>query len=425
MKAILTTALLAASSAVLLAAPATGTSPLSAAPKNLARQHYGANLSRYDAATQRYVATEAAAAWLDDDVATGVSPLIGKQHYLLQLNDSHLLTNFALSTRGAKGTISLYTADEAAAPGDQAWKLAAKDISVASIDNKKLAHPLNKTAKYVLIETNIADPAPAIDGIYLYGDKSAASESIVKRPEPVDVKAVAGEFSNEQTSFNLSSLYAKAKVTFAAAEGGAASWQRVIDDNPESLVNLKPTTNESGLIVKFDGTHPISRLSVLADNTAKGKLDIFLLSQAPENNQPLSIEGLAPSATIALTGTTGRAATDDKLPQTDATAMILRWTPEIAGTPLALREVNTFADDLTLANYVVSGPADAEKKNTEVALNNEGKQIMPIGEGKESKDFKSPIGEAPPDEVGESPRKGFSPGRIGFPPSILRSPLSN
>ena len=37
--------------------------------KNIARQHYTSTLSLYDAKGQRYVATEAAAAWLDDDVA--------------------------------------------------------------------------------------------------------------------------------------------------------------------------------------------------------------------------------------------------------------------------------------------------------------------------------------------------------------------
>src|SRR5215207_7180285 len=118
-KATATIACLVASSAALFAEDSVP--PLQSVPKNLARQHYGSNLSVFDANTQRFVATEAAAAWLDDDISTGWPALAGKQHYLLQLSSPQLLTNFALSARSANGTFSLYTSDQAAAPGDASW----------------------------------------------------------------------------------------------------------------------------------------------------------------------------------------------------------------------------------------------------------------------------------------------------------------
>ena len=40
-------------------------------PKNLARQNIGSNLFLYNAANQTYAPTEAAAAWLDEDITTG------------------------------------------------------------------------------------------------------------------------------------------------------------------------------------------------------------------------------------------------------------------------------------------------------------------------------------------------------------------
>ena len=40
-------------------------------PKNFARQHLGANLFVFNPANQTFVPTEAAAAWLDDDISTG------------------------------------------------------------------------------------------------------------------------------------------------------------------------------------------------------------------------------------------------------------------------------------------------------------------------------------------------------------------
>jgi hypothetical protein len=76
-------------------------------PKNLARQHYGANLFIYDQKAQRYAATEAAAAWLDEDPVTGWSVLPGKQHYLLQFAEPQMVTNFALSAKTNNGTLSI------------------------------------------------------------------------------------------------------------------------------------------------------------------------------------------------------------------------------------------------------------------------------------------------------------------------------
>ena len=86
-------------------------------PKNLARQHLGANLLIYDASNQTYAPTEAAAAWLDDDIATGWPALTGKQDYLLALPEPALVNNFSISARSATGTVTLYAGDEAAPPG--------------------------------------------------------------------------------------------------------------------------------------------------------------------------------------------------------------------------------------------------------------------------------------------------------------------
>jgi hypothetical protein len=71
------------------------------APKNLARQHLGANLLSYDAANQTYVPTEAAAAWLDDDIATGWPAQTGVQDYLLALPEASLVNSFSISAKSA------------------------------------------------------------------------------------------------------------------------------------------------------------------------------------------------------------------------------------------------------------------------------------------------------------------------------------
>lgn len=319
--------------------------------KNIARQHCSTTLSLYDAAAQRYVDTEAAAAWLDDDIATGWPALKGKQHYLVRLAEPQMLTNFELSTKIPSGTITIYTGDADAAPGDKSWTQVAKDVPVESINNHKLAHRINKFAKYVLIETNIADSSP-IYSINIFGERQASAMSIVKRAEPANTKQLLGDFVNNQTAFNMAGIYAKGAVTFANSGGSDATWQRAIDDDPETLLNVKPSTAESGLVLRFDGAQPFTRLSLLTNAKTRGKVDIFLLSEAPQNATPVSIEGVAPSVTLSFDGSSQRAFAD--FAETKATALAIRWAPESGDAALSIRELNIFAD-LALAEHEVTG----------------------------------------------------------------------
>ena len=393
--------------------------------KNIARQHYTTTLSLYDAATQRYVATEAAAAWLDDDVATGWPALAGRQSYLLKFAEPQLVTNFELSTKVPSGTVSLYAGDHEAAPGDKAWTLIAKDVPVESINNRKLAHRINKFAKYLLIQTDIADPSP-IYSLNVFGERSAASTAIVSRPQPVDVKQLLGDYVNNQTAFNMAGIYAKGEVTFANSGGSERNWQQGIDDDPETLLNVNASTGESGLIVGFDRAHPFTRLSLLTNSKTRGKVDIFLLSEAPQKSTPVSIEGVAPSVTLTFDGTSQRAFAD--FAETKASALALRWTPESGEAPLAVRELNIFGD-IALTDYEVAGAptalaqgpsgdgtdTDRERSGSDGKSIADGKAPIAQGPGKgRSLDFKGTS--APP--IAAGPGNGFDPGRIGFPPLL-------
>ncbi len=428
-------------------------------PKNLARQHHATNLFLYDATSKHYVATEAAAAWMDDDVTTGWPALAGKQYYMLQLAEPQMLTNFSLSTKPGTGTVSLYVSNTEAAPGDAAWQPVETQLALTALNNKRLSKGINKTAKYVLIETNIADPGP-IYSIYLYGEKSAASVSIVPRSQTADVRSLVGEFTNNQTAFSVSSLYANARVSYASGQGGSTTWQRAIDDNPETSTPVPATAKESGMIVKFSEPRSVSRLSILADQNARGKAEIYLLSQAPEGPQPVSVDGLSPSLTLTFDGSTARSSAD--FAETSASAMAIVWKPESGEASLNLREINTFAD-LSLASYEVtdsianlaSNPTEpsATKKGEPTSENStgdgtpivqsnsdgkDGKAIAAIGEGSSGKDGKAlaPVGAGPSGKdgkslapVGEGPAPvgagpGFSPGRLAFPPRTPRNPLS-
>ncbi len=397
--------------------------------KNVARQHCNTALSLFDAAAQRYVDTEAAAAWLDDDVTTGWPALQGKHHYLVRLAEPQMITNFELSTKTPSGTISLYTSDTDAAPGDKAWTQVAKDVSVESINNHKLARRINKFAKYVLIETNIADSSP-IYSINIFGERQASAMSIVKRAEPANTKQLLGDFVNHQTAFNMAGIYAKGAVTFANSGGSESSWQRAIDDDSETSLNVKASTAESGIVVRFDGAQPFTRLSLLSNAKTRGKVDVFLLSEAPQDATPVSLEGVAPSVTLTFDGSSQRAFAD--FAETKATALALRWTPEGADTTLAIRELNIFAD-IALAEYEVAGAPLAvaqgpgEKSDTAEKSDKPSYANRSSSDGKSISDGKAPIAMGPGkglDHKGTSVPPvlagpgGFTPGSLGFPPIL-------
>jgi hypothetical protein len=453
-KSILALGFLVISSAFAFSAPNEGDSTakqLQIFPKNLARQNVGTNLFVFNPTNKTYVPTEAAAAWLDDDIATGWPPLPGTNHYLLSLASPQLVTNLAISAKSGAGTVSIYAGDEPAAPSAKSWTLVAKDISIDSINQKTLAKPFSRFAKYLLIETNIADPSPWYS-LYIYGDKPAISYHIQKREHSVDTRSIFGPFLNDQTAFNLSSIYAKARVIYSNTSDNSVSMQKFIDDNPESNLTLAPSKTESGLIVRYAQARTIQRLSILSDPSAKGRLDFYLVANLPAaapvaaastsqdaqfvkvTNTPagttapqeapasaVSLTGLTPTASIVLDGTSGRGSID--FPSVSASHLIIRWTPDTADQSIIVREINSFGD-LSLNDYELvsdSLPPVGEKTaddSTKKAYSSDYK-----GGPDYNSDYKGDKGG--PDPVGEllPGKTPFVPGPIGAPP-LLTSPLS-
>ena len=391
---------LLASSLAVFAAPPAGNS-LQGYPKNIARQHVGANLFIFNAANQSFTPTEAAAAWLDDDVTTGWPIMAGKQHYLLALPEPEVVTNFAISTRTAAGTISLFAGDEPGLPGAKSWAPLAKDVTVEAINEKKLAKPFNRFAKYLLIETNIADPGPLFS-LYVFGERPATSYLLAKRDKPIDTRALFG-YTNDQTAISHAGLPLGTRVVFASSGGGAMALQKAIDDNPESFVSIAPNAENAGLAMKFSGTPAISRIALLTGTAAKGQVDFFLVPALPSEHGVVPLAGLKPTASITLDGSTIRQAVD--FAATDAGALLVRWVPESGSSALAVRELNAF-DSLPLSDYSLGMTPEAVG---ELVKNNDAsKDGKSFKEGKEL----APVGELRPS------RSPYLPGALGFPPNL-------
>jgi len=412
------------------------TKQLQVYPKNLARQHLGANLFVFNPRNQAYVPTEAAAAWLDDDATTGWPALPGKQHYLVALPEPEFISNFSLSSQPSSGTVTLYAGDEPAIPGAKSWSALTGPVTVDSVNDKKLASPFNRLAKYVLIETNIADPSP-IYSLNLYGDKPASSFSLQKRAQTIDARAIFGQYVNQKTAFNLNGIYAQGRVTYANSPDGFLSWQKGIDDNPESSVTIASSTQESGAVIKYGSAQSISRISLLTDSAAKGTLEFFLVNdalpavaEAPADDsgvtkvsdttpsagpdaaysKAVSLEGKTPTISLVLDGSNSRAAVD--FPAVQANAMLIRWTPTNGTDAVAIRELGSFGA-LSLNDYEVGMKPEA------VAARG--------GTGRSGKDAKDAIAEGPRDPkdpkgmdpIAAGPAGSpYLPGALGFPPNF-------
>jgi len=395
------------------------TKQLQVYPKNLARQHLGANLFLFNAKNQAYVPTEAAAAWLDDDITTGWPALPGKQHYLIALPEPEMLSNFSLSSKPAGGTVRLYAGDEPAIPGAKSWSPLTAAVSVDSINEKPLAASFSRLAKYVLIETDIANPSP-IYSVNLYGDKSASSYSVRKRARSIDSRSIFGQYVNQQTAFNLNGIYSQGRVSYSNSQDGFVAWQKGIDENPESSLTVASTTSESGAAVQYGAPQSVSRIALLADTTAKGTLDFFLVNDAPAAPtaptegapKAVSLEGKTPTVSIVLDGSNAR--TGLNFPAVQASAMLVRWTPANGTDSINLHELESFGD-LSLNDYEVSTNPQAVASHK----GGSGKDAKEIAQGpndpKDAKDGKAldPVAAGP-----AATGTPYLPGALGFPPNI-------
>ena len=412
-------------------------SPLQAFPKNLARQHVGSNLFLFNSTNQKFQPTEAAAAWLDDDITTGWPIMAGRQHYLLTLAEPTLLTNVCVSTRPTAGTVTVFVGDEPAVPGAKSWTVVAKDVPLESINEKKLAQPFSRFAKYVLIETDVADPGP-IFSLNVYGDHSAVNYQLRKRDTAIDTRAIFGPYVNNATTYNIAALYAQSTVSYAASPGGFSAWQRVIDDNPESGISVGPSADEAGLVLKLSTGHSVSRFAVLTGAPAKGKLEFFVVPNAPIETTSVtptsdseiakasnstvaalatkgaSLVGLTSTITMVLDGSTSRSAI--AFPGVMGNAVLVRWTPDNAGEAIEIRELNAF-NEVSLNNYELSLTPEA------VAEYRTSDRGNGYDSGKDGKDYKDGKGVAP---VGEflSRSSPYLPGGLGFPPNLSRRTLA-
>jgi hypothetical protein len=390
---------------VCLAAEGEDTTQYQVFPKNLARQHLGTNLVQWDASRHVFTPTQAAAAWLDDDVTTGWPLMAEKQYYMVTLARPELLTNFSLSTRQSTGTVSLYASDSAAAPDSKSWVPLLKDAPLDTV-NQKLSRDFSKVAKYVLLETSVPDPGP-VYSIYLYSHKPAVNYQVTRRDRAINSRDVFGPYENESTAVNSAGLYAHSTVAQSGDNTDPVSLQRAIDDNPATSITVPPGGKPT--IIRYDQPRMVSRVALLGDSAARGKIDIYMAGRET------SLEGATPTMTMVLDGTSPRASVD--FPATQASEVRMVWTPANGSDPLTVREINTFGDT-TLSSYAVTPTSGTPAAVADAGDDANAKYARNSRDGKETldpKDSKDKIA-APPESIQAA--NPVLPGALGFPPTF-------
>ena len=185
---------------------------------------------------------------------------------------------------------------------------------------------------------------------------------------------------------------------------------------------------------------------MLTDPGTKGKLEFFVTSTAPAGVIPtasradashymkvanetavlnsdssgatpaasMDVTNAHPVQTINFDGTSPRASVD--FTPTSGTVLLARWTPDTAGQPLNIREINTFGD-VALNDYELAPPPVSEGPSKDAADSKGGggkEAIPPVG----SKETIPPVGEGAPTKT------PFLPGVPPFPPTIPNVPVS-
>jgi hypothetical protein len=315
------------------------------------------------------------------------------------------VTNVDLSGRESKGTFSLYASDEPAPPTAKSWSLLAKDVPFESVNEKRLEKSFARAAKYLLIETDITDPAP-IYSLNVYGNRPAVGYEIRNREQPIDAKAIFGPYVNEATDFNVTGLYSKSYVKPQEGQGSFADVQKAIDDNPETSVTVggaQPPVLE----VHSAEAKPISRIAMEVNPGAKGRFDFFLSSDtAPADTSK-------PTASLVLDGSSSRASVD--FPATTASIVTARWTPANGSDSVKVQEMASFGDKTLAANTVATGAnlvAEIDEAGNRIARAHSSRGGKDGKDGKDAKDAKEA-----PEGIGALDQGPYLPGALGFPPT--------
>ncbi len=299
-----------------------GTAAPSQNPSNMARGFSGAGAFIWDDKTQSFVAQPALAAVIDDDVTSGWTPPSGKTRMLIQLQQDADISSFTLFAPGAEGTYSLQLADSLDALTSGQTKPLASGVELGS--QNKTTIP-NSTAKYLVVEMDVAKAAP-IRGVQVLGLPRAGSSANIAVVSP---KADGDDKGNKDSGEVV-------EVNFALRDAGGATplnpddANRLIDGDTATTSALPAGKKDA--VIRLASSVEIDRVA-LAVGKAEGKVSIFVTDGNGNDVRELgtvNLDGRSEAISVPTSGIR-------------AEFVRIEWTPTAGSGDLVIKEVGIFA----------------------------------------------------------------------------------
>jgi hypothetical protein len=392
-------------------------------PENVARQHLGAKLETAAGDTD-----SSAAALLSGDPTASLRLPAGTTTLLVSLSKIENVDSLAFMNAGAKGQVTIATANAKLHADSPQWKTAAQqDLSSSNVKAK--IGP--SEAKYVRMTFNVTEPG------------QIAGFGVYSTPQVSDFTAPRNRAATGQAK--LSDIHAKARALYVSSGNDVRQANNVIDDQSTTSYTFAAEDGTPTTVIDLGKASTLSRISAVYSAGA-GNMEFYVLPNLPAGNVDATAQVSTPGAdgasptpemapkTVRMDdaafaglkavgsatdgGSEGRASVD--FAPTTGRYVMVRWLPAAQqDRSFTLAEVAAFGQAGMMVAANTSSATDAADDETATQGATDGKTMM---DGKTMIDAKDMPGEGPAEEAPQSPGEGPPP-TLPQPPPFTFVPV--
>lgn len=444
--ALATPSLAFAGDLVLQKAPPLTVEQAPAYPENVARYHFGAEIS---AQPQKGAANlvlslngedrnTSEAALLCDDPTTGYQLPAGKSSILVSLASIENIQSISLLNDGTKGDLSIAVSNADVPANSPEWR----EMETRKMtDGPVIAKVGPGEAKYVRLTFNITQPGR----IAAFGVFATPSVSDFTMPRPRKESFADSSDSFALINYNYTDLHVRARALYASS-GDLKQANKMIDDQPGSTYQFAAGDATPTAVIDLGRERSLSRISAIYANQP-GTVDFYVFDKLPvepiDPNQSavqqianvpqtadlpstlkLSDKAFAGLKSVGSVVSTknGRASVD--FPATQGRYVMLKWHPaSLSGEGFSVAQVAAFGTSLHNRTARGAGRSQVAREGDESNIDSkdvsDGKSIL------DNKDIPAegpaeaqPPGEGPPPALPEVPPFTFIPQNVpSVPPT--------
>ncbi|MFN2508516.1 MAG: hypothetical protein ABR589_07055 [Chthoniobacterales bacterium] len=412
---------------VLQKVPALTVEQAPAYPENLARHHLGARIVAPTAESTSDAQRSAESALLSGDPTAIYTLPAGTTTLLVALPKIENLGSISLANKGAKGSVTVATANAKLPADSPQWKnTLQQELSSDTIQAK--VGP--SEAKYVRLTFDITEPGQ-ISGFGLYPTPQVSDFTKPRAAKTTDRESE----SFGLISYNYTDMHAKARALYVSSGSDLKQANNMIDDQTATSYSFAADDGSPTTVIDLGKARTLRRLSAVYTPRA-GSMEFYVLQSLPTGQSDSAAEANAPAGsdpaptpeivpnTVKLNdatltsmkavgsatddGSQGRASVD--FAATTGRYVMVRWRPAARDdTSFALAEVGALGgpDSATL---LAANTETGERERSERGTGSyDGKTVL--SDGKTMIDAKDMPAEGP-----QSPAEGPPPSLPQPPP---------